>query len=208
LRKFKTVGRPKTNADTPDTRTMILEITEQLLERTGFAGTSMEAVSLAAGITKGTLYYHFTSKDELITTMLHGVLDRERKITQAALANAQTARAQLEAMAVLSFSRQQHTQRIMMMVTDAQRFLPAHLWQELFARFMSEAHAPLENIMKFGIENQEFEPHDTQFSAWAFMGLLSQLAEPQISVSKPNMVQELLDFVIHGIGKKVNKAET
>jgi AcrR family transcriptional regulator len=202
LRKTKPVGRPKTNSNTPDTQTQILEITEQLLERTGFAGTSMEAVSSAAGITKGTLYYHFASKDVLITTMLYGVLDRERNITQETLARAKTARDQLEAMAVLSFSRQQHTQRIMMMVTDAQRFLPTHLWQELFARFMSEAHAPLENIMKFGIENLEFEPHDTQFSAWAFMGLLSQLADPQIALKKPNTVQELLDFVIHGIGKK------
>ncbi len=162
----------------------------------------MEALSAAAGITKGTLYHHFGSKDELITIMLNGVLDREREITREALAGAHSARAQLEAMARLGFSRQQHTQRIMAMVADAQRFLPAASWQGLFSRFMSEAHAPLEDIMKFGIERGEFEPHDTGFSAWAFMGLLSQLSEPQISQTKPDMAREMVDFVIHGIGQK------
>jgi AcrR family transcriptional regulator len=180
----------------------ILEIAERLLDQTGFAGTSMEAVSAAAGITKGTLYHHFSSKDALVTTMLYTVLDREREITRQALADAPSARAQLEAMAQLGFSRQQHTQRIMAMVADAQRFLPTESWQELFSRFMSEAHAPLQDIMKFGIEQGEFEPHDTGFSAWAFMGLLSQLSDPQIAQTKPEMVRELVDFVIHGIGKK------
>jgi AcrR family transcriptional regulator len=172
------------------------------MDQTGYAGTSMEAVSAASGITKGTLYHHFASKDELITTMLHGVLDRERETTDSALVGIPDARGQLEAMAQLGFSRQQHTQRIMVMVTDAQRFLPEDLWHGLFLRFMSEAHAPLEEIMKLGIERGEFEPHDTTFSAWAFMGLLSQLSDSQMAQNKPNMVQELLDFVIYGIGKK------
>ena len=202
MRNSRRVGRPKTDTNAPDTRTRILEITQQLLDQTGFAGTSMEAVSAAAGITKGTLYHHFASKEALVTTMLHGVLDREREITQNALAQITDARGQLEAMAHLGFSRQQHTQRIMAMVADAQRFLPPHLWQELFSRFMSEAHAPLEEIMEFGIERGEFEPHDTTFSAWAFMGLLAQLSDPQIAQTKPDMARELVNFVLHGIGKK------
>ncbi len=162
----------------------------------------MEDVSAAAGLTKGTLYHYFASKDGLVTQTLHGVLDRESSVTKTALERASSAIEQLRVMAQLSFSRQQHTQRIMNMVADAQRFLPEPMWQELFARFMAEAHAPLEGIMRFGINNGEFEPHDTAFSTWAFMGLLSQLADPQLQFSQPDTVDHLLEFVLRGIGKR------
>jgi AcrR family transcriptional regulator len=162
----------------------------------------MEELSAAAGLTKGTLYHYFASKDELVTQMLHGVLDRESRVTKTALEGASSAVEQLRVMAQLSFSRQQHTQRIMKMVADAQRFLPEPMWQELFARFMAESHAPLETIMRFGIANGEFEPHDTTFSTWAFMGLLSQLADPQLQFSQPDTVDHLLEFVLRGIAKR------
>ncbi len=202
MKPKRTVGRPKrTTSQLPPTSQRILETTEALLEQKGFAGTSMEDISASVGITKGTLYHHFASKDDLITQMLHGILDREYALTQAALATTSSAEEQLKIMANLTFARQQHTQRIMNMVRDAQRFLPKHLWQELFTRFMNEMYTPLELIMKHGIQTKEFAPHDTTFSAWAFMGLLSHLNEPQMS-QNPNRVDELLHFVIHGVGRK------
>jgi AcrR family transcriptional regulator len=42
----------------------------------GFAGTSMEDVAAAAGVTKLIVYRHFSSKDELYRAVLTGVCDR------------------------------------------------------------------------------------------------------------------------------------
>ncbi len=52
------------------TRERILETAYQLFYERGFARISMDAVAARAGVTKRTLYNHFTSKDELLGEIL------------------------------------------------------------------------------------------------------------------------------------------
>src|SRR5512145_2675541 len=47
------------------TRERILEVALQLFQHKGFGGTSISDILGSAGIKKGTLYFHFTSKDEI-----------------------------------------------------------------------------------------------------------------------------------------------
>ncbi|MCE8007519.1 TetR/AcrR family transcriptional regulator [Aestuariivita sp.] len=48
-----------------DRRSRIIETAMQLFLEKGFSGTSMSAIAKACGITKATLYHHFTGKDDL-----------------------------------------------------------------------------------------------------------------------------------------------
>jgi AcrR family transcriptional regulator len=198
----KRAGRPRRREDARDTRTSALEVAEQLLEQKGFAATSMEDVARTVGVTKATLYHHFASKEVLVVATLHHVLEREGRRTQEVIATAGTARGQLEALATLAFSRQPQTQRILRMVEDVQRFLPEEAWGELFVRFMAASHAPLEAILKRGIEQGEFRTHDTTFSAWAFMGLLSEFTNLPSDQAETQRVRQLLEFVVDGIGRR------
>lgn len=52
------------------TRGRIIEAAARLFYREGIRAVSVEAVAEKAGVTKKTLYYHFKSKDELITAYL------------------------------------------------------------------------------------------------------------------------------------------
>jgi len=56
---------------TRNTVERILSAAYTLLYREGFARVSMDAIALAAGVTKRTLYYHFESKDALVAEVLH-----------------------------------------------------------------------------------------------------------------------------------------
>ncbi|WP_169514501.1 ScbR family autoregulator-binding transcription factor [Actinokineospora enzanensis] len=47
------------------TRSLLLDAAADLLHRDGYANTSMVDISRAAGVTKGGLYFHFSSKDEI-----------------------------------------------------------------------------------------------------------------------------------------------
>ena len=51
------------------TRKSILEAGYALFRRKGFTRVSMEDIAAAAKLTKRTLYYHFKSKDELLTAV-------------------------------------------------------------------------------------------------------------------------------------------
>src|SRR5689334_12394519 len=48
-----------------DTREQIIHAAAELLATQGYTATSLEQVAAHAGITKGTIYYHFESKEAL-----------------------------------------------------------------------------------------------------------------------------------------------
>lgn len=47
------------------TRTAILDAAAEVIEERGFAGASLSDILAKAGVTKGALYFHFSSKEEL-----------------------------------------------------------------------------------------------------------------------------------------------
>lgn len=53
-----------------NTKTQIIDAANRLFYQEGIRAVSVDAVAEAAGVTKKTLYYHFKSKDELVTSYL------------------------------------------------------------------------------------------------------------------------------------------
>lgn len=66
-----------------DTRSVILQVTRDLIVARGFHGTSMSKIAKGAGISPATIYYYFAGKDELIHELY---LTVKRRSLQAALA--------------------------------------------------------------------------------------------------------------------------
>ena len=58
---------PQNPARTARTRAEILDHAGRLFRLRGYAGTNIDDVMLAAGLTRGAFYAHFNSKDELFT---------------------------------------------------------------------------------------------------------------------------------------------
>jgi TetR/AcrR family transcriptional regulator, cholesterol catabolism regulator len=65
--------------DSEDTRAMILKRASDCFANVGFEGASMSEIAAAAGISKGAIYHHFSSKDEIyseiVITVLRGMYD-------------------------------------------------------------------------------------------------------------------------------------
>ena len=62
------------------TRQRIIELAAPLFNQRGYAGCSMQEILDATGLTKGGLYRHFTSKEELAAEAFQYSLSRVRKI--------------------------------------------------------------------------------------------------------------------------------
>jgi TetR/AcrR family transcriptional repressor of nem operon len=72
---------PQSPARKARTRAEIVEHAARLFRLRGHAGTNIDDIMLAAGLTRGAFYAHFTSKDDLfaeIVRMGHGLLPRLR----------------------------------------------------------------------------------------------------------------------------------
>lgn len=64
----------RTKHDAEQTRNAILDAAERLFAERGLSASSLEAISRAAGVTRGAFYWHFKDKLDLLTAM------RQRRI--------------------------------------------------------------------------------------------------------------------------------
>lgn len=72
-----------------DTRQRILDAArDEVLER-GFAATSVDAIQETAGISRGTFFYHFPSKDALAQALIERHADEDRTLTNDILSRAE-----------------------------------------------------------------------------------------------------------------------
>lgn len=58
-----------------DTRRRILDAATELFTERGYGGTSIRHITERLGMTKGALYYHFASKEELLHAMVTPLLE-------------------------------------------------------------------------------------------------------------------------------------
>lgn len=59
------------------TRTKILEVGEAMILEKGFAGTSLNDILKAAGMTKGAFFHHFKNKDEMSLAILDNYINKD-----------------------------------------------------------------------------------------------------------------------------------
>jgi TetR/AcrR family transcriptional regulator len=65
-------GRPKE----PEKRERLIRIARQIFAETGYAGTSLTRIALAAGLSKPALFHHFKNKDGLYEAVLYSTVKR------------------------------------------------------------------------------------------------------------------------------------
>jgi AcrR family transcriptional regulator len=79
---------PEQTAKRPSPRERLLSASDELFYRDGVRSTGIDAIIEKAGVAKGSLYYIFGGKDELVAAYLRGRLERWRQLVEAAQAGA------------------------------------------------------------------------------------------------------------------------
>jgi AcrR family transcriptional regulator len=83
--------------ETGDTRQRLLDVAIDLISRHGFAGTSLQMIADELGFTKAAIYYHFRSREQLLTAVLEPIFGRLQSVVEAA-ESLRTPRARAERM--------------------------------------------------------------------------------------------------------------
>jgi AcrR family transcriptional regulator len=84
-------------------RGLILQAAREIFEVDGLEGASLRAIAARAGYAPGALYFHFDSKEALYAEVLRGSLAALGKYVNAAVAEARTPAARLQAAALAFF---------------------------------------------------------------------------------------------------------
>lgn len=116
----------RTKADAQATRSALLDAAEQLFEARGVSHTSLNDIAVAAGTTRGAIYWHFKDKADLFNAMMERVtLPLERTHAQASQAPGHNTLAELRA-ALLSaldlIANDPQTRRVLQIATHKVEF--------------------------------------------------------------------------------------
>lgn len=128
------------------TRVAILTAASEAFAEQGYASTSMDDVAAAAGVSKGTLFYHFGGKTELFTEVLRGTADRlvQTWVEEVGTATGWQA---LEAGARgLLTAVDTSPQPVRLLVTEL--FRPSRPWSSDLARIRDQVLAPLVEVLE------------------------------------------------------------
>ena len=88
---------------TPDTRQQILSAALKRFAEQGYAGTSVQQIVEAAGVTKPALYYHFRNKAGLFRALVDWAHEERYRLMQQAVARGGSLAAQLTEICAVLF---------------------------------------------------------------------------------------------------------
>ncbi|MGB6408069.1 MAG: TetR/AcrR family transcriptional regulator [Planococcus donghaensis] len=173
-----------------------------LFEKKGFTETSIQDIVGELGVTKGTFYYYFGSKEQLLMDIHIGYIDKLLERQRAIRQEYPSSRMKLE-------------QLIALLIADIANHGPSgkvffremrHLDKDNAVKVKKKRESfrkNLEEIISEGIAKQEFrEGLEPEMVAFAILGVTNwsyQWFNPSGKVSADQLAQIYSDLILHGI---------
>jgi len=162
----------------------ILDATDRLLARYGYKKMTVEDIAIEVGIGKGTIYLHFTSKEEIVLShvdrIVERVKDKLRDISRSDASAAERLRLMLLTRVLFRFDSIQH-------YTQSLNDLLAALRPGLLARraqyFEAEAQIFAELLLA-GRQSGEFDFEDDNATARALLQATNGLLPYSLSTTE------------------------
>lgn len=196
-----------------DVREGILDATELLLARYGYRKMTVEDIAREVGVGKGTIYLHFSSKEEIVLSHVDRIVDRLKERLHAIAQSNATAAIRLRLMlltrVLFRFDSIQH-------YTQSLNDLLAALRPGLLARrahyFDDEAQI-LADVLNQGRDAGEFEFGDALSTAYALLHATNSLLPYSLSTIELGEREEVkektaavADLILRGLLLKLNAA--
>jgi len=193
---------PRSQAST-ETRARIIQAALACFMRKGYNNTTMDDIVAESGLSKGTLYWHFESKQDLFEAALLSVFEGFGQDVLSALAHFETASEKLRAMGqgTADFSESlvgYFSLFLEFWASSEQREESGQIWYDL----LEEYKGAIVTIIEEGIQKGEFKPVDAESLVWAFLAAYDGLAAyaafvPGMDLSK--ISQTFVDVILNGL---------
>ncbi len=179
------------------TRARALESADGLLHQHGYLGVSMDSIADRVGIRKASLYHHFPDgKDQIMLEIGEHWVDKFKHGFQNAFQTGSTVRQRLEAIAAFVFQDTRQTNRVLQNTIP---HLPLEHQQTLGAGFYLHIFGTTQNVFETGIQTGELRPHDTRFSAFAFLSLLSEMGAADHQKTWADLPTRVTSILLNGL---------
>lgn len=134
------------------TKRKIFEISMNLFASKGYDATSIEEITSVVGVAKGTLYYHFSSKEEIFTFLIEEGMKLLQNSMSIKVANCDTLRKKLEAILLIQIKVMVKYQDFMTIILS--EVLGKENRNLICRKYVFEYINMLENIIRESIEKR------------------------------------------------------
>jgi AcrR family transcriptional regulator len=190
-------------------RQQILEAAFKVFSQKGFGAATVSDVAARAGVSQGTVYWYFDSKEELLSQSVLSYFDDLGQGAMQALEQCATASAKLRALgeALVGFAasvRGLLTLFLEFWASSARRQEVAPIWIDLLVQYKDL----VVGIIDEGVQNGEFRPVEAEPLVWALMAAYDGLGAYDIFVSDLDLAQishTFMETLLRGL--EVDKPE-
>ncbi len=192
-----------------DVKDAILDATDVLLARYGYRKMTVEDIAVEAGIGKGTVYLHFSSKEEVVLSHIDRIVDRLKQrmwtISRSSTSAAERLRQMLMTRVLFRFDSIQHYTQSLNDLLAALR--PGLLARR--ARYFDEEAQILADVLNRGRDEGEFEFEDALAVAYALLNATNGLLPYSLSATELGSREDVeeravavADLMLHGLLKR------
>lgn len=158
-------------------RQQILEAALSVFSQKGFHAANVSDVAAEAGVSQGTIYWYFKSKDELLTAALLSLFGDIAQGALAAVEKRTTASGKLRALAeslvgLVDMAEGVFTLFLEFWGSSPRRDEVARVWVDVLVEYKDI----VVGIIDEGVRNGEFKPVDSEGLVWAIMAAYDGLA--------------------------------
>ncbi len=192
-------------------RRQILDAALVVFTQKGFHAANVSDVAAQAGVSQGTIYWYFDSKEELLTAALLSFFAQFGEQTMAALGQCHTASDKLRALgrSMEDFASEAEglfTLFLSYWTSSSKREEAGQLWVDLLVQYKDV----VVDIIEEGVRNGEFRPVDAEPLVWAVMAAYDGLAAyvvlmPDIDLKRVNQV--FVETLLQGLKAGPQEAE-
>ncbi|RFU64166.1 TetR/AcrR family transcriptional regulator [Bacillus sp. V59.32b] len=183
----------------------IMEASIHLFDEKGFMETSVQEIVEYIGVTKGTFYYYYKSKEELLRDINHNYIDNLVKKQEAILKDGNkdcTSKLQ-EIIYMVIANIKPYKKNARIFFREMRHLSESHL-EEIKAKrnlFRKNYQKLIEEGATLGVFNQNFSPDILTFGILGITNWSYYWYNPEGEVSEKELSEIFVDLILNGIKK-------
>jgi AcrR family transcriptional regulator len=150
----------------------ILAAAASLFTERNYADVTIDQIALACGVTKGAVYHHFTSKEELYLALMYTDLQRKKALFEAAIAEGSDCRDRLRRLTAVFFDLPEVSRGVMRLVRRDINIFGEPARTTLVEAYQASLPELIEVVIRDGIRDGELAPADPRLLSWHFVALV------------------------------------
>ncbi len=173
------------------TRTRILDAARDLFLARSFAEVTIDQVAAAADTTKGGVYYHFESKEDLYMAMLLRDLEEKKELFRQAVEMEGSCRQRLHRLTLDYFRLPRGKREAITLLRRDVNLFTGEARTRLVRAYQRALPGQVEAILCAGIDAGEIAPCDARLLSWSFVALVEVSLSPHAGRIFPGVEAKL-----------------